>query len=128
MRGLTRWPLICLPSYESYLTARTSYGANCCNRNGSRIGGCVPQEADLAAITAMVSKNVQKIVPPDMTGNCVLDFEAWSPVVDLGGQFGNTFARCPILGDEDSGTPGKSEPRPVPKHLIFGPTLVYNYR
>ena len=98
-------------------------GPLCC----SRIGGCVPQEADLAAITAMVSKNVQKIVPPDLTGNCVLDFEAWSPVVDLGGQFGNTFSICPQLGDEDSGTVGKPEPRPEPKHLIFGPTLVYNY-
>ena len=98
-------------------------GPVCC----SRVGGCVPQEADMAALTAMVSESVQKLVPPDMTGNCVLDMESWAPVVDLDGQFGNTFAHCPILGDEDSGTAGKKRPRPIPKPMIVGATLWYNY-
>jgi hypothetical protein len=100
-------------------------GPVCC----SRVGGCVPQEANLSAITAMVTtcKNVRKLIPVDMASNCVLDFDSWAPIIDMGGQFGNTFAHCPIIGDEDSGTAGKERPRPVPKHMIVGPTLWYNY-
>jgi hypothetical protein len=47
-------------------------GPVCC-----AVGGCVPQEANLTAIGEMALAHVTSVVPPDLTGNCALDWEGW---------------------------------------------------
>ena len=50
----------------------------------------LPQEADLVAVAAMVTKHVEAIIPPDLTGNCVRAAAAAAPhcLSDPGGRAG----------------------------------------
>ena len=95
-------------------------GPVCCAQ-----GGCVPQEADVALISAMATKHVLSVIPEDLTGNCVLDFETWQPVIDYDNKF---FGYCPnFLPTSDGDWRPHGGATWPPKHLIVGETLIFNY-
>jgi hypothetical protein len=61
--------------YRDHASHRTDLGPLCCNE-----GGCVPQEANVSAILAVVAQKVAQHVPVGFDGNCVLDQEGYSAI------------------------------------------------